>query len=381
MRSDTSHAALLYLDAEEIGSHCNRDGTVDHVPLLQQRAISNPARPLSYLSLFELCHRLYFGVHYGSLEPVPFAACWSRFVAAHHEVAAEFDGHLIWLSHDLPASLQPPLLPYVLELSPRRSTPRLDRRGPDNDYQAHCERMRAIARHQCKAVAHGLGQLATAVASWGGPAPRELRAISAIRDLPAQASGTRDLVLDSNVAIELFNQLTPSGELPELPMRGDRALAGAVRDRVHQALDTRGLSGRIIVPLTTLEESHNIGSHKADVYPRLLSQLAGMDDPARDSWLEAFTFEDVSFEVFEALWCLLSELRTHASRSPGGVALGLPSFTDCMVLAHGLAHRCWVASAEWTDKNDWDPVKSLYPWLVPSVNGGGMESHALHKLT
>lgn len=370
MRSDLAHDGLLYLDAEEIGSHCNRDGTVDHAALLQAWAQSSPARPLGYLSLFELCHRLYFGARDGRMLPAIFAECWNRFVDAHQDVANHHGGHIVWLSHELPAGLQPDPLRYVVGLAPRRPLVAHERasdpREHDDYYTAHCERMRAIARSQCEDAEHELAHLSEAVVAWGGPAPQALPQGPILNESLRKPVSSKDLVLDSNVAIEILNQLTPDGQLPDLPMRGDRILAAAVRQRLQRALETCGLSGRIIVPLTVMEESQHNGTLKASKYPHLLEQLEWMNAKRRDSWLDAFTFEDLSFDVFETLWCLLNDLCGRLSRSPTGQAIGLPTFTDCMVLTHGLVNSCWVASAEWTDKTDWDPVKELYPWLMPS---------------
>lgn len=369
---------LQYLDTREVGSHCQRGGPVDHWALLEQRALASALRPLAYLPIFELCHRLYFETRKGRMDPRIFAACYQQFCVAHEEVAALSDGHLIWLSHELPATLQSPFWPHLAELPPRRPLkpgegPR-DPREYDDDYLAHCERMRAVSQGQFETLDGHLLEEPTNLLAWSGPAPEPAqdlqKAWNSLRSPPP--SPCMDLVLDSNVAIELLAALAPDGSFAALPILGDRRVAEACTARLRQSIDSCGKQGRILLPLTVLEESHHHGQHQSGRYPRLLANLQDIHNQQQRShsephWTDAFDFEEPSFDVLAALFGLLTELCPSLSRDPEtGRLLGLPTFTDCMVVAHGLVHGCWVASAEWTAKTDWHGVSALYRWLVPS---------------
>ncbi len=41
-----------------------------------------------------------------------------------------------------------------------------------------------------------------------------------------------------------------------------------------------------------------------------------------------------------------------------------PDFADALVLSHGLANRCPVASNEWFEKADWAAVGAIFGYLV-----------------
>ncbi|WP_437296606.1 hypothetical protein [Sorangium sp. So ce426] len=174
--------------------------------------------------------------------------------------------------------------------------------------------------------------------------------------------GASDLVLDTNFFVDLLDELPPSGRLSSIPCSTGRPAAklrGAARS-FAQALDSRGISGHLIVPAAVLIESFGIVRVKDPVRHANASSvmeamlIRGSDWPL---W-EVFQFPELSFDVLEAFLGLHEEMARRASARDGW-----PDFADAIILSHGLAEQCPVVSAEWTEKHEWDLVKTLFPWL------------------
>jgi hypothetical protein len=163
-------------------------------------------------------------------------------------------------------------------------------------------------------------------------------------------------VIDSNNLMELLNVLPNDQNL--LSLRGRVRSHGAVT-LFRRALASAGRSGRLLMPVSALEETERNARKKLTVYRQVLNSLQEMSiDMDRGPW-QAFTVDSLSLEVFGAFVGLLEELAKQ-----GATARSLPTFGDALVLAHGLAHGCPVASNEWIDKTDWDGVAQNWSFLA-----------------
>ena len=72
-----------------------------------------------------------------------------------------------------------------------------------------------------------------------------------------------------------------------------------------------------------------------------------------------FFFEPLNLDIFECLLKLYEGLY-----SPNSGNQYSPGFADAIILAHGIYNRCAVASNEWFEKDDWQAVEQVFPYLV-----------------
>ena len=72
-----------------------------------------------------------------------------------------------------------------------------------------------------------------------------------------------------------------------------------------------------------------------------------------------FDFEPLTQEIFDYLVLLFEHIEVQCTEHQQW-----PSFGDALVLAHGLFHGCKIASNEWSEKQEWDIVKTVFPHLV-----------------
>lgn len=118
--------------------------------------------------------------------------------------------------------------------------------------------------------------------------------------------------------------------------------------------------GKLIVPVSVLIETYGVVYVKDPVkygHAQTIMDIMRREGDAWRLWT-AFDFEAWSLDVLGAHMTLHEALIEHEPEQSKW-----PSFTDGLVLAHGIRNRCPIASAEWIDKPEWEPVRRLFPWL------------------
>ena len=343
-------------------------GTRAQRDALWERAGASAACPAYLLPIFELCRLIHFGAREGKrFDVAGFRDCWGDVVLAHEERSAA-SGCLLRLldggddgSDNLPRDVW-----SRAELSRERVL--IDERGGDDprdrarDPWPFLVSFRALSDVALAGVieeeewerqwGHALSELPEA-------APEPPRPIA-----HAEGQPTEDLVLDTNFFVELLDELPEDGRVTRLPCQTGRAAEqlGSAQRRFRQILSTRGLSGKLIVPVAVLVETVGIVRVKgrnratytnADRVMRVM-ELHGGDWPL---W-GAFQFQALSLEVLDMYLRIHEEM---AGRVPD--RHDWPDFTDAFVLAHGLLNGYPVISGEWTDKTDWNAVRRIFPHL------------------
>jgi hypothetical protein len=342
----------LLRESDALG-YCN--GSAEQRSELWRRAEARGTNPAFLLPIFELCRAIHFGARRGRrFEVEGFRDCWQELVETHQE--RSMMGCLLHLldggdgaSDNMPLYIwsRANILDDHADDAPLADDPRDRIRDP----RPFTECFRALANDAFEQVTVEEDY----IRQW-----RVLPELSE-RDIEGR-EGASDLVLDTNFFVDLLDELPPSGRLNSIPCSTGRPAAklrGAARP-FAEALRSRGISGHLIVPAAVLVESFGIvcvkdpGRHTNASAVMEAIRIGGSDWPL---W-RAFQFPALSFDVLEAFLGLHEEM---VRRSPARD--GWPDFTDAIILSHGLAEQCPVVSAEWTEKHDWDQVKTLFPWL------------------
>jgi hypothetical protein len=315
------------------------------------QAEASAARPAFVLPIFEACRAIHFAARENQLIPGQFRGCWADLVAKQWERST--NGSLFHLSQ---AEAEGDNLPRdILELGVvalQTEDPDDDPRGIPGQHRALTARFRVY--HQ-QAVRY-LAMLDPGHRGWS---------CEALDELPEQRFPERpdqSLVLDTNIFIELLNALPESDQWTgtlRLPDRV-RAVEGCER-RLRAILNSNGLEGKLIVPVSVLEEAERVASYDSHQhsYRQARQTLRDMSlRPDRIPWI-AFSFERLSIDLLGAFLHLHEEL--YARQLPREQ---WPDFGDALVLAHGLLNGCPVLSMEWVEKKDWATVGGIFERLV-----------------
>lgn len=328
-----------------------------------QRVQASGARPAFLMPIFELCRAIHFGSRSGRRFDIgSFRECWQDLVDAHEDLRASlYAGCLLRLldggddtSDNLPFEVW---LHADVSEEPRDEDPPLgDPRDRLRDPRPFRDCFRALGSRALEDVIE--------------EPELDREWLYTLPELPEKELNWRvaadadqgDIVLDTNFFVDLLDELPEDGRLTVIPcQRGDSAIKLGGANRLFQsALNTRGRSGKLIVPSAVLIETFGIVRKKdpvshanADLVMRAIA-THGSDWPL---W-EAFAFRGLSIEVFEAYLFLHEEM---AKREPDTSLW--PDFTDAFVLAHGLQEACPVISGEWRNKKDWDAARQIFPYL------------------
>ena len=341
--------SLRLLMRDDLDHYC--DGDPMSRESLLGAVLSSAARPACLLPVFELCHAVHFGVRERRYDLVAFGECWENLVQ-YLQTSLDRQGHPIALldstetdevSDRLRAFLDArfELAEEQQEESPRRAR----RREGINEHRALVARMRSFYDFAHSRPRH----------PWTTRPPESL-------PLPSLEEHTsEDLVVDTNSLLELLRQVRIDDgrarlhEMPRLP-------EWVIR-KFKRSLETNGRSGKLIIPISVLEETERVAWRKADTYSRVTEVLRDIAiAPDRMPWGALF-FENLSLEVFASFLAMHRQL----SEEP---KVAWPSFGDALVLAHGLYNGCPVASTEWHEKDDWRDVRRLFPFLAGAAHPG-----------
>jgi hypothetical protein len=118
------------------------------------------------------------------------------------------------------------------------------------------------------------------------------------------------------------------------------------------------------VPVSVLIETEGVIARDMDSrqkYQRADKVLRHMAALPHQSRSVAFSFEAMDPDTFTAFLCLLERLVQDGV--PGD---WWPTLGDALVLAHGIANGCPVASYEWINKDEWrrTQIDQAFPYLV-----------------
>jgi hypothetical protein len=316
-------------------------------------------RPTHAIPLFELCRAIHFGATRGTMEPAVFRRCWDDLSERHEQRCAE--GNLLHLlgSGDTPDGLLKDIL--LLGPEPPRNIPvrteAEDDRDRVRDHQGLTERFRRLHERAWHLTLRWKDERLR----WKTTPPESMPSL----EMPSKGT-LPGLVLDTNVALEVFNKLPRDGVWAgqlSLPDRLKRASASMVRE-IQRLVAGRGAPGKLIIPASVLVEMKRVTQREPEQYAPsalVLQRMAFANHwPLRNSFL----FEPLSVEVFNAFLHLHEVLA--AARIP---AERWPQLGDALVMAHGLYNRCRVASTEWHEgrarKLDWEAVRHIFPFLLP----------------
>lgn len=338
------------LTEAEVQDYCGNCQSLNHNEELGELASRPQQKPLYYLPIFELCHAVYFGAQAGRLTPGGFRLCWNEFVVACR--AHSYEGNLIRIHEEEDEDLAKALLGFKAPISINAKDRPADRRDHDNTYPAHCQRMRELYDDLREKLCIELDGEDEASRCWLGLSPEELLAPYK----PTPANGGGDLVLDTNNAVEVLQSLTLDEAVLQLPS----SFHPLVTRRISDSIRSGGRSGRLILPVTALEETERVVRKHPEQYANVRAQLLERARHGKRGPWQAIDLEGLSMVRFEVLLTLIEDLKHLTPAS-------WPTFTDSMILAHGLYHGCPVASQEWlVEKQAWQAVASQYPWLVPT---------------
>ena len=321
-------------------------------------------RPVKVLPIFEVCRALHFGAVNGHIQPDLFRTCWSTLV---NELSLRLEyGHLIHVAYgQSEAALLGEaghLLTDILSIGqvtiPKEDSG-LDPRTRQKEHRALTKRFRRL--HEL-AVKH-LEAMDESYRGWACEPLDDLPDIDFLQ-YKKEAEGSKesqaDLVLDTNNLIDLLNTLPDDGQWTGSLRLPDRLSERAVR-WFRRILSQQGASGKLIVPISALEEAERVINYRQNHQKYLQARLVLKEIESSPVWplRTAFHFEPFSHNTLSAFVTLYEQLVKHKIPRDGW-----PDFGDALVLAHGIANGCPVASSEWLEKNDWAAVGAIFDYLV-----------------
>lgn len=309
-------------------------------------AFASQLRPYFVIPVFELCRAVYFGVIERGLKLAEFRKCWESLLIWHYSHLE--GGYIIrLLSGD--ESWREVFEDFFEGTVLREPLPEFDTGDPrdrSRQFPSLTGRMRQCSKRILRAVnAQGPSQRA-----WSGATIDSL-------DYEIAKSHGRDLVLDTNNALDLLCCLSVTGMTRSNPSYLER-IRRSTLDWFQEIVSSRGCAGKLILPISVIEESSRIAAKGAayDHAQKVLQDL--WINP--EQWEHILQPDPLTPEIFAMFVQLLESL------SQEGIPRNQwPHFADALVLAHGLKHGCPVASSEWHEKKDWASVEALFPWLRP----------------
>lgn len=341
----------IILDSD-IRSYCEQAGML-------QRALDDaqaqPSPPAYTLPIFEICRFVYFDALRTFAPPGAFVECWNSFLGDYWQRPnAEALLHLALSDDELEATnilrrlIETPLHHGVQPAQPARRDPR----NRDGEHTELTARLRELQSRISETFSNEERRRYCV--------PPDCVSENAFDGIEVPAG---DLVLDTNIFIEVLNQLRIDDQLRVTLSLSDRIHRSSAQiERVlRDKLAGFGSRGKLIVPICVLEEAHRvINKPEHDrAYRRaraLWQQIMLSYDAPRWS---GFAFQPLTLNTLDALLYLCDQLIKHETHVDDW-----PDFGDALVLAHALSQPCRLVSTEWTEKAEWVAVRRLVPALV-----------------
>lgn len=345
---------------EEIAQYCLN--SADERTTAIDELDTADARPVRVLPIFEICRALHFGAINGAIRPNAFRTCWSSLV---DELFSRADrGYLVHVA--VGESQVGRMVTEILAIG-QVEIEQEDLKGRDprvrrNDHRALTERFRRLH----KLALAELESIDESYRGWECQPPDYLPDIQfspRTEEEKDEEDLVADLVLDTNNLIDLLNALPLDGQWTGKLRLPDRLSERASR-WFRTILSRAGLAGKLIVPISALEEAERVINYRRNRTKYKQARLVLNEIGYNPVWplRNAFYFQPLSHEMLSAFVALHEQLVAHK-------ATQWPDFGDALVLAHGLANRCPVASNEWFEKADWAAVEAIFDYLVLKDDG------------
>jgi len=346
---------MQLLRQDEVAEYCACTPEEHQVRL---EALDERDRPCVILPILELCAQIHAQARRGRFSVPLFHQCWDRLVGLHNIFSYSGNGEpLIVLADSDPgetnlARLVQGIPPLRMEDPPRRNARDSEQESNEHKQDVLQDRLRAL-QDQMRLSHHpplGSSRLAHDAAP-----PDQLPELLAPME-------TGDLVLDTNVFVLLLMEIMEVRSGRPVPRRIFSRLSDEFYDRVIAPLSgPYGTAGKLIVPLSVLVEAEGVVRAKPTQHGRA---RVALDDLAfngeRGVW-NAFEFQRPDLDLLVAFLDM-----GESFMSTGLLEGDWPFLGDMLVLAHGIANACPIASFEWVDKPEWTRtgIVSRYPFLL-----------------
>jgi hypothetical protein len=346
---------MQLLRQDEIADYCG--GTPDeHQTLIE--ALDEQDRPCIILPILELCAQIHAQARRGRFSVPQFHECWERLVGLHYIYSYSGNGEpLILLADSDPeetnlARLVRGIPPLRMEGPSRRNSRDAEQESNEHKQDVLQDRLRTLQDQMLPAHHPWLRPSSLA---HDAPPPDQLPELVA----PTE---TGDLVLDTNVFVLLLMEI--------MEVRSGRPVPRSIFSRLSDDFYERaiaplsgpyGAAGKLIVPLSVLVEAEGVVRAKPTQHGRA---RVALDDLAfngeRGVW-NAFEFQRPDLDLLVAFLDM-----GESFMSTGLLEADWPFLGDMLVLAHGIANACPIASFEWVDKSEWTRtgIVSRYPFLL-----------------
>jgi hypothetical protein len=311
-----------------------------------QRAVDNQAKPIYQLHMFELFHASHIMIkHYGK-SPKDFRKGWWEFCEK-HIASGEFFIHVA--DEDPLDNLKGILsVPFAVpEELPTRC---------EEESVYWCNKS-FIYRLQSVREFNYTSSLNDELSYWNATPPEGKEQSPKPEDRCSE-----DIVIDTNILIDLLNELPEDGNLSTAEIQLPDTISEAVRKKISHSIKTYGSAGKIIIPDCVLEEAYRVSNYNSnkEKYKTVSRVLKAMLINEKPLW-NVFQIEVMNQELFDYFVFLYEEMEST------GVDLAtFDDFADLIVLAHGLYHGCKIASDEWihVKKGPWQVTAPMYSFLV-----------------
>lgn len=337
------------IQEEDIYRYCCSDATARHQ--FVHGVVAGGEFPVAVLPVFEVCRAIYFGALKKGIRPADFHDCWQNFVTDHWQYRER--GFPVTLAN---ASMDPVNLAELflevglIDVSEESNNLDEDDRDRRSAHPALTNRFREMQK--------------TAVSRLDAMKRPERRAQCEppeyLTELDATPSiSSDDLVLDTNIFLELINRLSLTEPVRKRPMLSDR-FSDAAKNRAADILLSNGALGGLIVPSNVIEEAERVARIKSTEYEQARKVLrAILTEPDYPLW-SSFRLEPLSLGIVGA-FIQIEQVLFEKTQD-----LNIwPDFSDAIVLAYGRYFGCPVASSEWDDKEkpDWENMAKLFNGL------------------
>jgi hypothetical protein len=309
-------------------------------------AASSLVLPVYSLPVLELCRAIHLMVKLHNLPPTRFREYWAR-LSERHIQHGEYCIHVYeHLDCDLPRD--------IVSLRSHRwesGDPPPCEGDADRYWDRH---RRLLQRLRFLYSTEGIDNWWEATCPQGHAIPPTLH--------PSHSSS--DIVIDTNNLIELLNQLPVDGLTVDARTLHfpSRLSENAVR-RFRFLITNRGVAGKIIVPISVLEETEGVINKPENVsrYDRARDVLRTMSINPELPLSNIFFYERLTQDILDYFLALYEFLTVQAVNDQEW-----DDFGDMLVLAHGLYNGCRIASNEWFEGRPdvWDVAKLHFRHLV-----------------
>ena len=339
---------MRLLTDRHIADYCNIQSQQERIRVVEEAKLT-----FSVMPVFELCRCLHHLARYSQISPALFRICWEQFINLFWQNSE--NGYFIHIS-EYPEEAFPQMLISLRDLGEyeRQAPVQGSSTAYPDEFWPLTQRLRQLYQTELDEFK----TLDDEQRRWRGTPPDETA-----YQPQSPPDDDYSVVLDTNIFLPLINQLPLDGSLVAAnQIYMPSHWSAEARSRVRHIVNTRGIEGRFVVPVSVLEETDRVAhdDRRPQNYQQARDVLRTLQLNRDLPMWSIFRFEPLSQAIFLA-FVRLYEGITVTSHT----AQHWPDFGDMLVLAHGLRHGYPVASMEWSAaKKDWDIVRTPFPHLV-----------------